>query len=102
MRDRWREWRSERRRSARARTGLRRACPCCGYLTLEGDPGDYDVCKVCFWEDDPVQLRDPTYEGGANTVSLEQARINYRRHGAAELRFKDAVRPPLPGELPET
>jgi hypothetical protein len=26
-------------------------CPCCGYYTLDGR-GGYDICPVCFWEDD--------------------------------------------------
>jgi len=56
---------------------------------------------VCFWEDDDVQLRDPDYEGGANEVSLNQARRNFQRHGASEPRFKAKVRPPEPGERPE-
>ena len=60
------EWRAERRRAHRIKTGLRLACPCCGNLTLEGDSGDYDICAVCFWEDDPVQLRDPAYKPGAS------------------------------------
>jgi len=27
------------------------SCPCCGYLTLP-ERGAYDICPVCFWEDD--------------------------------------------------
>ncbi len=77
------------------------ACPCCGYLTMpEAPPGTYEICPVCFWEDDAVQFRDPSYEGGANTVSLEQARESFRSHGVSELRFKRQVRAPLPDELP--
>ena len=34
----------------------------------------YEICDVCEWEDDPVQNEDPNYEGGANTLSLNQAR----------------------------
>lgn len=26
-------------------------CPCCGYRTLR-ERGDYEICKICFWEDD--------------------------------------------------
>jgi len=81
--------------------GRRYACPCCGYLTLEEAPtGTYDLCKVCFWEDDGVQFRDPDYEGGANTPSLNQARESFREHGVSELRFKAHVRAPLPEEQP--
>ena len=74
-------------------------CPCCGNLTLpERAGGTYEICPVCLWEDDPVQLRDETYEGGANRVSLKQARKNYAEFGACEESLKDHVREPLPEE----
>jgi Cysteine-rich CPCC len=76
-------------------------CPCCGFLTLEEPPpGTYEICKVCFWEDDEVQFRDPGSAGGANRVSLDQARRSFREHGVSEPRFKAMVRPPLPEEHP--
>jgi len=78
------------------------ACPCCGYLSLdEPPPGTYDICKVCFWEDDQLQYEDPDYRGGANDVSLNEARVNFRRIGVSEARFADQVRPPLPEEEPQ-
>ena len=53
-------------------------CPCCGFYTFDERPnGNYDICKVCFWEDDPIQSVDERCEGGANRVSLAQARKNY-------------------------
>lgn len=53
---------------------MKYTCPCCGYKTLDEEPTDtYTICKICFWEDDGVQFRDPDYEGGANEVSLWQA-----------------------------
>ncbi|MEY2517653.1 MAG: hypothetical protein QOJ89_5011 [bacterium] len=79
----------------------RHACPCCGYLTLEAPAGGtYDICAVCFWEDDGVQLNDPDHEGGANDVSLNQARENFRVHGVSELRYQTNVRPPQSDEHP--
>ena len=76
-------------------------CPCCGYLTLpESPPGTYENCDVCFWEDDTVQFDHPDYEGGANQVSLEQARANFQAFDVSELRFKLDVRPPRPDEQP--
>ena len=81
--------------------GRRFACPCCGFLTLDQPPsGTYDICQVCFWEDDDVQFRDPDYEGGANEVSLNQARENFRLHRVSEPRHGTHVRPPLPEEQP--
>lgn len=60
-------------------------CPCCGYYTFDEKPnGNYDICPVCFWEDDPIQLEEPEYEGGANRVSLIQARKNFHMFGACE------------------
>jgi hypothetical protein len=77
------------------------ACPCCGYLTLpEPPPGTFHICKVCFWEDDDVQFHHPDTGGGANAVSLDRARENFRAHGVSEPRFKANVRDPLPEERP--
>ncbi|MDQ0194587.1 rubrerythrin [Paenibacillus wynnii] len=40
-------------------------CPCCGYKTLDEEPpGTYDICKICFWEDDGVQFDDPDMQAG--------------------------------------
>ena len=79
--------------------GRRHPCPCCGYLTLIGPAsGSYEICEVCFWEDDVVQFENPEYEGGANKVSLREARENFRAFGASEERFLDNVRPPRPDE----
>ena len=76
-------------------------CPCCGHLTLMArPPGTYEICDVCFWEDDRAQFEDPEYEGGANKVSLREARENFRAFGAAEERFLDNVRPPRAEEKP--
>jgi len=55
---------------------------------------------VRFWQDDPVQLEQPGYAGGANTVSLNEARENFRKFGASEPRFKNKVRSPRPKEIP--
>ncbi|WP_410982840.1 CPCC family cysteine-rich protein [Bacillus cereus] len=52
---------------------MKYTCPCCGYKTLEEEPpGTFDICSICFWEDDNVQFDDPDYEGGANEESLRQ------------------------------
>jgi hypothetical protein len=48
-------------------------CPCCGSQALT-TLGEYEICDVCGWEDDPIQSADPDYAGGANQISLNQAR----------------------------
>ena len=78
-------------------------CPCCGYLTLPRKPsGTYDLCPVCFWEDDGVQFENPFYEGGANSISLNEARQNFLKFGAYREKAISFVRKPLPEEIPLT
>lgn len=69
------------------------ACPCCGCLTLES-AGRFDICEVCFWEDDPLQRTKPNLGGGANVASLTNARENYSTFGASELAMLNLVRKP--------
>jgi hypothetical protein len=75
-------------------------CVCCGYLTLSEPGGSYEICHVCFWEADPVQNHDPSFAGGANKVSLREARRNYQKFGASERRLLRHVRPPRSDEYP--
>jgi hypothetical protein len=75
-------------------------CTCCGYWTLPEKAGNtFQVCPVCYWEDDGVQLNDPAYAGGANQVSLAQAKENYASFGAIEARFQEYVRLPWKEEM---
>jgi hypothetical protein len=64
---------------------------------VSGPPGTYEICKICFWEDDAVQLRYLN-RNGANPLSLVQAQKNYAAFGACEENMLKHVRPPLPGE----
>ena len=45
-------------------------CPSCGFLVFGEPPGSYDICSICGWEDDHVQLKHPMMRGGANGGSL--------------------------------
>ncbi|MHC0039752.1 CPCC family cysteine-rich protein [Pseudoneobacillus sp. C159] len=70
-------------------------CPCCGYKTLDEEPpGTYDICEICFWEDDGVQFNDPDFKGGANVPSLRQAQKNFIEYGAKEITKVKYVRMP--------
>jgi hypothetical protein len=76
-------------------------CPCCEYLTLEEcSSGSYEVCPVCFWEDDYIQSKNPNLEGGANKLSLNQARNSFLKIKASHPDFVKKVREPLPDEYP--
>lgn len=76
-------------------------CVCCGHLMAAEPPGSDDICSICFWQDDMVQLRWPTTGGGANKVSLIQGQENYREFGSCELRLIPHVRPPQDDEIIE-
>ena len=67
-------------------------CPCCGHVVFADAPGSYDICPVCNWEDDIVQLRWPDFAGGANRPSLIEAQEAFMRVGAIEQRWVSRVR----------
>lgn len=48
-------------------------CPCCGLTEVR----EHDICDVCLWQNDLNQLSDPAYAGGANKMSLNEARAAY-------------------------
>ncbi len=49
------------------------SCPCCQNPTI-GELGSYEICRICNWEDDPVQSSRSELAGGANTFSLNDHR----------------------------
>lgn len=53
-------------------------CACCGQFTLEKD-SIFEICDNCGWQDDGVQNDKPDYEGGANKMSLNQAKEAYKK-----------------------
>lgn len=98
------------------------ACLCCGHLTLD-ERGGYDICPVCFREDDayivigdgviksvPVEgeaSADEPLSGlidvpsGANHgLTLREGRENYRKFGACEEAMVRNVRKPRCRKLP--
>ena len=75
-------------------------CPCCGYKTL-CERGGYEICQVCFWEDDGQDDHDTDEaRGGPNgSLSLTQARLNYKGCGAYDPKFQRNVKSALPEEF---
>lgn len=50
-------------------------CPVCGQTKLD----DYDICKVCGWEEDSLaRLRPNLCEGGPNYVPLSWMRSRWK------------------------
>ena len=79
---------------------IRYACPCCGYKTFTHLPnGSFEICEVCFWEDEEAQINNPDFAGGANKVSLREAQKNFLEFGASEVAMLTYVRSPKDNEM---
>ena len=52
-------------------------CGCCGQYTIE-EEGTMESCLVCGWMQDPYQEEYKDKTGGANLMSLNEARKAYR------------------------
>jgi len=63
-------------------------------LVFAEPPGSDDICMICFWEDDALQLRFPELGDQTNFVPLAEAQRNYATFGAIEQRFAEDVRKP--------
>jgi hypothetical protein len=75
------------------------ACPCCGHATLT-ERGGFEICPVCFWEDDGRDNDDADqWRGGPNSVSLREARVNFLRFGASVEADSECVRRPTSEEV---
>ena len=64
------------------------ACPCCGHATLSSR-GAYQICPVCFWEDD----------GSDTGPTVCRARANFLLLAACDATNSAHVRPPTREEV---
>lgn len=51
-------------------------CPVCGKFEFE-ESDDYHICPVCKWENDGLQYDNPDDAGGANHLSLNEAKLEF-------------------------
>lgn len=60
-------------------------CPCCGACSLD-EPDYYDICRVCWWEDDGQDNdnADKVMGGSNYHLSLTQGRINFLKSGISD------------------
>jgi hypothetical protein len=75
-------------------------CPCCGFKTLLLR-GGFEICPVCYWEDDGQDDEDAdVVRGGPNgKLSLTQAKANFRTLGASDAAHLESVRAPRSEEF---
>jgi uncharacterized Zn finger protein (UPF0148 family) len=76
---------------------MKYTCSACGHLVFAQLPGSDDICPICGWQDDALQLKFPL-ECGANRISLFDAQRNFSKFGAIEERKIDSVRKPTEDE----
>lgn len=74
-------------------------CDCCGYKTMDESRSGYEICPVCFWQDDGYIDKDGYYDTGANHVKLSEAQANFKKFGASEECLVEYVRKPRKDEL---
>ena len=55
---------------------MKHKCPVCGKHEFI-EIGSFEICPVCGWEDDNLQGDDHNYAGGANDLSVNEARIEF-------------------------
>ena len=83
MNENWFQWYVEQvsKKKSWAMYRERFLCPCCFMPTLD-ERAIYDICPICFWEDDGQDSDDANIvRGGPNSdYSLEEARKNFERH----------------------
>ena len=83
MSENWFHWYAEQvnKKKSWAMYRERYLCPCCYMPTLDERAG-YDICTICFWEDDGQDNDDASIvRGGPNSdYSLKEARENFKRH----------------------
>ncbi|MFJ7098122.1 CPCC family cysteine-rich protein [Streptomyces mirabilis] len=66
--------------------------------------GAYEICHVCFWEDDGQDEHDAVeIRGGPNRgLSLREARRNFQEIGVYDECSTRSLQAPLPHEHPES
>ncbi len=75
-------------------------CPCCGYrIFREETISTYDICPICFWEDESLVKKSIDEAYGPNHVSLTQAQRNFLDFGAKEKKTEENTREPKEDEI---
>jgi uncharacterized protein YjbI with pentapeptide repeats len=78
----------------------KQVCPCCYSRTLTSR-GRFEICEVCYWEDDDQDDVDADFvRGGPNgNLSLTEGRANYSALRSCDRLHSPSVRRPRPEEL---
>jgi hypothetical protein len=64
---------SRQRTDVKSEDILKNSCPVCGYLTLH-ERDSFDICAICFWEDDGIDDFEVNEDSGPNHMTLKEGR----------------------------
>jgi len=53
-------------------------CPCCSYRTLKSH-GEYDICPICYWEDDGNDEAGLSVYSIPNHMTLAEAKEKFKK-----------------------
>lgn len=57
---------------------IKNSCPICGYLTLD-ERSSFDICSICFWEDDGIDDIEENNDSGPNHMTLKEGREIFQK-----------------------
>lgn len=63
-------------------------CPCCNYKTIL-EKGNYEICPICFWEDDGSN--DLLKYSHVNHMTLKNAKDNFKTKGVILDKFLEYI-----------
>ena len=64
---------SRQRTDVKSEDIVKNSCPVCGYLTLD-ERDSFDICSICFWEDDGIDDFEVNNDSGPNHMTLKEGR----------------------------
>jgi len=73
---------------------FRHKCLCCNYLSLL-TKDDFEICEICYWEDDPLTKEVNKISSINHGLTLEDAKKNFVKFGAVEQKYIDQVKPKI-------
>jgi hypothetical protein len=79
---------------------MKYTCPICGYKTLEAR-FEWEICPVCFWEDDVIADNDPSSPANGE-LRVSEAQANFMIFKSCSKQHRFPVREPLPDEERDT
>jgi Cysteine-rich CPCC len=74
-------------------------CPACGYYMFSALNEQSEICLICGWQNDLVDLQEMYHPMGPNDVSLEEAQKNFKEIGAKAPKSLGHVRPPTKEDM---